>query len=408
VTPTRRGVQTARQPMLIIPVSDLCAMVREALESDPRLGDVWVMGEVSNLRRPSSGHIYFTLKDAYSQLRCAFFRRDNARSRVALDNGLQIVAHGYVSFYPANGDLQLYVDFVHEQGVGLLHLEFERLKERLAAEGLFDASRKRPLPEFPRRIGVVTSPDGAVLHDICHVLRRRWPLVEVLLAPTQVQGDGAVDGVCRAIDSLCAVRDVDVIIVARGGGSLEDLWTFNEERVARAIFAATVPVISAVGHETDYTIADFVADVRAPTPSAAAELVCPDRAEVAVRLQALGDALERHLAERLRAARADVAALRAALQRGRPDLAALRGRVEGQARWATEYFRRAIGARRAALDRQAARLQALSPAGTLARGYALVRRAPAGPVVRRVADAAPGDHLRVAVADGEFQVTVIE
>lgn len=394
--------------MLIIPVSDLCAIVREALESDPRLSDVWVMGEVSNLRRPSSGHIYFTLKDAYGQLRCAFFRRDNARSRVALDNGLQIVAHGYVSFYSAGGDLQLYVDFVHEQGVGLLHLEFERLKERLAAEGLFDESRKRPLPEFPRRIGVVTSPDGAVLHDICHVLHRRWPLAEVLLAPTQVQGDGAVDGVCRAIESLCAVRDVDVIIVARGGGSLEDLWTFNEERVARAIFAARVPVISAVGHETDYTIADFVADVRAPTPSAAAELVCPDRAEVAARLHALADALDRHLQERLRAARADVAALRAALQRGRPDLAALRGRVEAQTRWAMEYVRRAIGARRAALDRQAAQLQALSPAGTLARGYALVRRAPAGPVVRRAADAAPGDHLRVAVADGEFRVTVIE
>lgn len=394
--------------MLIIPVSDLCAMVREALESDPRLGDVWVMGEVSNLRRPSSGHIYFTLKDAYGQLRCAFFRRDNVRARVALDNGLQIVAHGYVSFYAAGGDLQLYVDFVHEQGVGVLHLELERLKERLAAEGLFDESRKRPLPEFPRRIGVVTSPDGAVLHDICHVLGRRWPLAEVLLAPTQVQGEGAVDGVCRAIADLCSVPDVDVIIVARGGGSLEDLWTFNEERVARAIFAARVPVISAVGHETDYTIADFVADVRAPTPSAAAELVCPDRAEVLARVVSLHGALVARLQERLRAARADVATLRNAVQRRRPDLAALRGRVEAQARWATEYARRAVHARRAALDRQAARLQALSPVGTLARGYALVRHAPAGPVVRRAAEVTPGDRLRVAVADGEFQATVLQ
>ncbi len=394
--------------MLIIQVSELCALVREALESDPRLGDVWVTGEVSNLSRASSGHIYFTLKDSYGQLRCAFFRRENARSRVALDNGLQIVAHGYVSLYEVRGDLQLYVDFVHEQGVGLLHLEFERLRERLESEGLFDASRKRPLPPFPRRIGVVTSPDGAVLHDICRVLGRRWPLAEVLLAPTQVQGDGAVEGVCRAIAALCAIRDVDVIIVARGGGSLEDLWTFNEERVARAIFAARVPVISAIGHETDYTIADFVADVRAPTPSVAAELVCPDRAEVADRLRSLRDALTLHLQERLRATRADVAALRDAVQRCRPDLSALRGRVEAQARWAREYAQRAVRARRALLDAQAARLHALSPAGTLARGYALVRRAPAGPLVRRAAEVTPGDHLRVALTDGEFRAMVIE
>ena len=392
--------------MIVLPVSNLCWLLREALESDPRFSDVWVAGEVSNFVRPASGHIYFTLKDSAGQLRCAFFRRENARSRATLENGRQIVAHGNVSFYEARGDLQLYVDFVHEEGAGILHLEFERLKERLAEEGLFDEARKRPLPEFPYRIGVVTSPDGAVFHDICRVLGRRWPLMEVVLAPTQVQGDGACDGVCHALACLNEIPGVDVIVVARGGGSLEDLWTFNEERVARAIFASRVPVVSAIGHETDFTIADFVADLRAPTPSAAAEIVSPDRVEVGMRLEAAIGALASLTHAHVRDGRAEVDWQRDLLHRCCPDVSGRRRQIDEQVRWAKEYVTRGVRTRLADLGGRYAQLHALSPLSTLARGYAVVERLPAGPVVTSVHDVTPGDRLRVAVADGEFGATV--
>ena len=394
--------------MIVLPVSNLCWLLREALESDPRFNDVWVAGEVSNFVRPASGHIYFTLKDGSGQIRCAFFRRENARSRAVLANGRQIVAHGNVSFYEARGDIQLYVDFVHEEGTGILHLQFERLKERLAEEGLFDESRKRPLPEFPRRVGVVTSPDGAVLHDICRVLSRRWPLVEVVLAPTQVQGDGACEGVCRALADLNDIPDVDVIVVARGGGPLEDLWTFNEEQVARAIFASQVPVVSAVGHETDVTIADFVADLRAPTPSAAAELISPDRLEVALRVDGAVASLTALARARVRDARAQLDWACDMLHVRRPDVPAQRRLVAEQTRWATEYAMRGLRARLAALGGRYTQLHALSPLSTLARGYAVVQRAPAGPAVTSMRDVAPGDRLRVAVADGEFTAGVLD
>ena len=392
--------------MMVLVISDLCAMLREALESDPRFSDLWVAGEVSNLSRPTSGHVYFTLKDGGGQMRCAFFRGKNVRSRAMLENGRQVVAHGNVSFYEARGDIQLYVDFVHEQGVGLLHLEFERLKERLAEEGLFDEERKRPLPLYPRRLGIVTSPDGAVFHDICHVLARRWPLAEVILAPTPVQGDGARDGVCRAIADLNDLAGVDVIIVARGGGSLEDLWAFNEEQVARAIFASKAPVVSAVGHETDFTIADFVADLRAPTPSAAAEIVSPDRAELLARVQAAQEDLAVLVYDRLREGRANLEWTRDLLQRRTPDIAGQRRRVVEQTKWATEYARRGLRERLAALGERYTQLHALSPLGTLARGYAVVERLPDGPAVTSVDDVTAGDRLRVAVADGVFRARV--
>jgi len=394
--------------MIVVPVSTICTILRESLESDPRFNDVWILGEVSNLSRPVSGHIYFTLKDAAAQLRCAFFRRENARSRTVLQNGTQIVAHGRVSFYEARGEIQLYVDFVHEEGTGILHLVFERLKERLEEEGLFDEGRKRPLPEFPRRVGVVTSPDGAVFQDICHILRRRWPLVEVLLAPTQVMGEGACDGVCRAIADLNAVPGVDVIIVARGGGSLEDLWTFNEEAVARAIFASKVVVVSAIGHETDYTIADFVADLRAPTPSAAAELVAPDRGEIAMRVRDARATLVSLALDRVHGARADLEWSRDALQRRRPDVAAQRRLVAEKTRWANEYALRGVRARLAGLGGRYAQLHALSPTSTLARGYAVVQHASAGTVVTSVRDIAAGDRVTVSITDGEFAAAVLE
>ncbi|MGI8549463.1 MAG: exodeoxyribonuclease VII large subunit, partial [Dehalococcoidia bacterium] len=279
--------------MIIVTVEQLAGHVKMLLESDPLLTDVWVSGEISNLSRPTSGHCYFTLKDGAAQIRSAMFKQKaRAAYRTALQHGAQVLAHGYVSFYEARGDLQFYVDAVQPAGVGVLQAEFERRYARLEAEGLFAAERKRPLPPFPRRIGVVTSETGAVFHDICHVIGRRWPLLQIVLAPTRVQGDGAADGMADAIAGLNRVRDIDVIIVARGGGSLEDLWAFNEERVVRAIYASRIPVISAVGHETDYTIADAVADVRAPTPSAAAEIVAPDQIEFAARIGGCQASLE--------------------------------------------------------------------------------------------------------------------
>jgi exodeoxyribonuclease VII large subunit len=393
--------------MLVLPVHSVCSLLRESLESDPRFNDLYMTGEVSNLLRSSAGHIYFTLKDAGGQLRCAFFRRANARTGALLENGAHIVAHGAISIYEPRGELQCIVDFIHHEGTGILHLEFERLRERLMEEGLFDEERKRPLPEYPRRIGVVTSPDGAVFHDVCHVLRRRWPLVEVVLAPTLVQGDGACDGVCDALRDLNAAPAIDLIIVCRGGGSMEDLWTFNMEPVARAIFASRVPVISAVGHETDYTIADFVADYRAPTPSAAAEVAVPDRVELALRTGALAEALGQALRRRVQDARWDLAGTAEALARAAPDVAGARARVGRQVEQAGALMRRALDRRHGDVGERYLQLNALSPMNTLARGYALVRRAADGRAVATTTAVTAGDGIHVTVADGEFRAEVV-
>ncbi|MGH2588814.1 MAG: exodeoxyribonuclease VII large subunit, partial [Dehalococcoidia bacterium] len=331
--------------MFVLPVSQVCSLLRESLESDPRFNDIYISGEISNLTRSQAGHIYFTIRDAGAQLRCAFFRRANARTGALLENGAHVVAHGAISVYEQRGELQCIVDFVHQEGVGILHLEFERLKERLFEEGLFDEERKRPLPEFPRRIGVVTSPDGAVFHDVCHVLRRRWPLVEVVLAPTLVQGEGAGEGVCAALHNLNETPGIDLIIVCRGGGSMEDLWTFNMEAVARAIFASHAPVISAIGHETDYTIADFVADLRAATPSVAAQVAVPDRLEYAARAGALTEALNHAIRHRLQDTRWDLGGTVEALNRAAPDVLATRMRLAGTLDRAAAAVRRLLDRR---------------------------------------------------------------
>ncbi|MBP6777983.1 MAG: exodeoxyribonuclease VII large subunit, partial [Piscinibacter sp.] len=279
-------------------VSRLNREVRSLLEQ--RFGAVWIEGEISNFSRPASGHWYFTLKDAGAQVRCAMFRNRNYVVRTPPRDGQQVLVRGRVSLYDARGEFQLIVDHVEEAGVGALRRQFEELKARLAAEGLFDAARKRALPALPRRIGVVTSPTGAALRDILHVLERRFPAIPVVLYPVPVQGQGAGAQIAAMIRLASQRQDVDVLIVARGGGSLEDLWSFNEEVVARAVLDCRIPVISGVGHETDVTIVDFVADERAPTPSAAAERVVPDRSEwlrnLAIRLSRLTRAQARILA----------------------------------------------------------------------------------------------------------------
>lgn len=252
--------------MRILDVADVTAYIKDLLDADPILSDVWIRGEVSNFVRSAAGHIYFTLKSERAQLRCVLFRGNARWLTFQPENGDAILAHGRVSVYEAGGQYQLYVDLIQPEGTGLLHLQFEELRRRLEMEGLFDPSRKRPLPRLPRRIGVVTSPTGAVWHDIQTVLRRRYPLAELVLAPAQVQGDDAPPTIIRALEALQLDGNVDVIIIARGGGSMEDLWCFNDEALARAVFASRIPVISAVGHETDFTICDFVADVRARPP----------------------------------------------------------------------------------------------------------------------------------------------
>jgi exodeoxyribonuclease VII large subunit len=393
--------------LFVLPVSRVCSLLRESLESDPRFNDIYLSGEISNFVRSSAGHIYFTLKDAAGQLRCAFFRRANARTGALLENGAHVVAHGSISIYEPRGELQCIVDFVHQEGMGILHLEFERLKEKLLEEGLFDEERKRPLPEFPRRIGVVTSPDGAVFHDVCHVLRRRWPLVEVVLAPTLVQGDGAGEGVCTAIQDLNVAPAIDLIIVCRGGGSMEDLWTFNLESVARAIFASRVPVISAIGHETDFTIADYVADYRAATPSAAAEVAVPDRVEMAMRTGAFAEALGQGLRRRIQEANWDLDGTIGALHRAAPDIGRERARVAASAGQATAAIRRTLDRRHGDVGERYLQLNALSPTNTLARGYALVRRAADGRAVAATGDAAAGDGVQITLYDGELRAEVI-
>ncbi|RPI97189.1 MAG: exodeoxyribonuclease VII large subunit, partial [Spirochaetales bacterium] len=263
--------------MQVYTVARITGYLRDILESDALLADIWISGEISNMSESSAGHLYFTLKDKTSQMRCVLFNRK--KLKIDIENGLAVVAHGSISIYEVSGAVQLYVDMIQPTGLGVLNMEFERLKAKLEEEGLFEPSRKRPLPAFPDKIGIVTSPGGAVLHDITNIIGRRYPVVELVLAPTTVQGESAVPGIINALNALNDRGDIDLIIIARGGGSIEDLWAFNDEKVARAIYSSKTPVISGVGHDTDFTIADFVADKRAPTPSAAAELAVRPKAD---------------------------------------------------------------------------------------------------------------------------------
>ncbi len=389
-------------------VGQITAYLGRLLADDPALADLWVAGEVSNFRRAASGHCYFTLKDAQAQIPCVMWRRDAARQRPLPGDGDQVVAHGYVGVYEAGGRYQFYVDQLRRAGRGDLYRQFERLKARLEAEGLFAPERKRPLPRFPRRIGVVTSPDAAALRDILNVLRRRYPLAEVLLSPTLVQGEAAPAQIVAALDALNARDDVDVIIVARGGGSLEDLWAFNDERVARAISRSRWPVVCGVGHETDFSLADFAADRRAPTPSAAAELVAPDRAELRERVAALSAALTAAAQAGVAARRQEVRALARALGHLSPaaQLSQSRQRVDDLLERIGGAVRRDLSRRRERLEGLAARLESVGPLKTLERGYAIVRRAGTGEIVRSPAQVAPGEGLRVRVAGGELLAEV--
>ncbi|HEX2056372.1 MAG TPA: exodeoxyribonuclease VII large subunit [Nitrospiraceae bacterium] len=429
----------------ILSVSDFTRVIRESLED--RFRDVWIEGEVSNVRMPGSGHVYFTLKDERSQVRMVLFRTGFQYLRFALKEGLRVVTRGRVTVYDARGEYQVVVEYIEPRGIGSLQLAFEQLKERLAREGLFLQSRKRALPRFPEAVGVVTSLTGAAIRDVVTVLCRRWPAVHIVIAPVPVQGVGAAERIASAIESLADSKLVDVIIVGRGGGSWEDLWSFNEEVVVRAIAGARVPVVSAVGHEVDVTLADFAADHRAPTPSAAAEAVVPVREEVmtciaqwsirmirgmrghcvaeghrlqhalrvcdvmrrrvyeqAQRLDDLVGRMVGHMRRRLGLAERAARELHhgliqtgpsAALREFRVLLPQLFGRLERQ-------MGRILSDRRQALHGHISQLDVLSPLGTLSRGYSVIQRVSDNRLVRQSSDVTEGDLIRARLAQGRL------
>jgi len=435
----------------IYTVSSLTREIRERLETHFPL--IWVSGEVSNLRLPVSGHYYFTLKDAGAQLRAVLFKGSHLHLRYKPEDGRQVLCRGRLTVYEARGDYQLIVDYLEPLGMGALAQAFEALKARLQAEGLFDPARKRPFPFLPRRLALVTSPTGAVVRDFLRLQRRRFPGVEVLVYPVKVQGVEAAGEIVQALNDLAAYPGVEVIVLARGGGSLEDLWPFNEEIVARAIYHCPIPVVSAVGHEVDFTIADFVADVRAATPSHAVELVLPDRGELLRRLDRLGASLwrgwrrrldgeRRHLtavARRLpdlsrrlvdlrlklderaeglsrrfnrhrEARRQDLQAARSRLLLLSPrrTLTTLRPRLEELTPRLVLGWRRGLEARRRHLAYCDSHLAQLDPMAILQRGYAVATKLPEGAIIRDATTAPPGSQVRVRVAKGRLDCEVVE
>ena len=388
-------------------VSTLTRYLRELLESDASLQGVWVQGEISNLSRPASGHIYFTLKDPGASLRCVMWRSEAVRLRSALKEGQAVDVHGNISLYEAGGQYQLYADLIRPVGEGALYLEFLRLKALLEAEGLFEAGHKRPIPELPGRIGVVTSPSGAALRDILNTLRRRLPLVEVILASTPVQGEEAPPAIVSALEMLNRVCAPDVILLARGGGSIEDLWAFNDERVVRAVYESAAPVITGVGHETDFTLVDFAADLRAPTPTAAAELATPVTVlDLTSNLAKIENTLVSSSSVLIQQKRESAAWLD-----GRLRLASPVRRFQTERQRLDEMSRRLNAAQSHRLEMAAekfkgleSRLQALSPMAVLRRGYAVITKNKK--VVTSVTQVKMEDALRVRVQDGEFTTRV--
>jgi exodeoxyribonuclease VII large subunit len=389
-------------------VSRLTQHLRQVIEADPALQDVWVRGELSNVSRPASGHLYFTLKDAGASLRGVMWKLEASRLKIPLRDGMEVEAHGKIGIYEVGGQYQLYADVLRPVGEGALYAEFLRLKSLLEAEGLFDSSRKRPIPERSRRIGIVTSSTGAALRDMLNTLRRRLPLVDVILAPSPVQGADAPPALVTALQKLNR-HHPDVILVARGGGSIEDLWAFNDERVVRAVAASKAPVISGVGHETDFTLTDFAADLRAPTPTAAAELATPATLfDLASGMSDLGQRAEMAIAALLERGRVECSNLDSRLRFYSPAR-----KLQSERQRADEWTHRLSGAQvhRLALEAgkiegMGKRLVALNPFEVLARGYAVVTRQADGSLVRSVDDVREGDGLRVLVSDGEVDGTV--
>lgn len=390
-------------------VSAVTTYLRELLESHPLLGDLWVQGEVAEFKRhAASGHCYFSLKDEGGLVRAVMWRSNAVRLSQLPRMGDLVLAHGYLSLYAPRGELQLYADTLLPAGVGLLYARFEALRTRLEAEGLFAVERKRPLPMLPRRIGLVTAPGGAALQDMLTILARRCPLSEVLVAPCLVQGERAPASIVAALTTVYAAG-VDLVILARGGGSLEDLWAFNDEAVARAVFASPVPLITGVGHETDTTMVDYVADLRAPTPSAAAELAVPEHDDLSALVWQSRMRLDQSVDALLNRTQADLANARSTIERHTPlrRLARDRQQVDDLGRHLDRAVDRTTAMRQLALQGLVARLGTLSPQATLQRGYAVVRYATTGHVLGSVTGVPSGTPLQIDLRDGTLAAVTV-
>ena len=385
-------------------VSEINNYIKSVIESDNLLKSVTVCGEISNFTYHRSGHLYFTLKDDFSQIKAVMFKSSAARLRFIPENGMRAIVRASVGVYNQGGAYQLYVTAIQPDGIGSLYLAFEQLKEKLAAEGLFDAARKKPIPYAPKRIGIITSPTGAAVRDIINVTGRRFPLAKIFLYPSLVQGDGATENLIEALDYFSAFGDVDVIIIGRGGGSIEDLWAFNSESLARKIAECPIPLISAVGHETDFTICDFVADMRAPTPSAAAEIAVPDINEVRLRLAGLYDRVFSAL-ERSIGTRAEKLALLSQRLGASDDLiAALRDRVEKSGSALQNAIEKILEQSRSRVSVLEGKLNALSPLGVLKRGYSLAYLD--DKAIKSVSEVSADDKIKVRLSDGILSCAV--
>lgn len=395
--------------MQIFSISQLTSHIKQRLETDYRLSNVWVRGEISNFKKPASGHLYFVLKDPASCIKAVMFKSRSMSLTFNPADGMKVIIRGYVTVYERDGQYQLYVEEVQPDGVGALHLAFEQLKEKLDKEGLFDPARKKSIPVLPGKIGIVTSQTGAVLRDILTVAGRRFPGLHLIIAPAAVQGYHAPQEIAAALNNLNNLDDLDLIIVARGGGSLEELWAFNTELVARTIASSRIPVVSAVGHETDYTIADFVADLRAPTPSAAAEMVVPLKEELADRITLLKNRLVRVLNDNLFRYRIRVKQLAEsrAFSYTAGNLADYRKRVDGLTRALsanTFNLWRAKGSKMAQLG---GRLAVLNPLATLERGYAACFLPDANKLLTSVSQVEPGNKVQIYLRDGKINCSVL-
>ncbi|MBU0759225.1 MAG: exodeoxyribonuclease VII large subunit [Candidatus Omnitrophica bacterium] len=374
-----------KEGQYIYKVSQLTSSIKIILEDS--LSNIWVEGEISNFRSPSSGHFYFTLKDEKSELKCVSFKSNNEKISFDIKDGMHVICGGRISVYEKQGAYQLYVSNIEPKGVGALQLAFNQLKERLFKEGLFDEARKRPIPKLPEKIGIVTSPTGAAIRDILHVLKRRFSNVEIIINPVKVQGETAREEISQAIEDFNKLNNVDVIIVGRGGGSLEDLWAFNEEIVARAVYNSRIPVISAVGHEIDWMITDFVADLRAPTPSAAAEMVIPEKKDLEDTLQAIE--------KRLRAFPSDV-------------VKELEQRLDDIERDLVLRFRHYSELKEEGFRLVSEKLAILSPLGILGRGYSITFKLPGRKIIKDARSLKIGDSIETRFSRGNIKSRVEE
>lgn len=390
-------------------VSEITNQLKRLIEQHPPFKNVWVQGQVSNYSRPGSGHIYFTLKDEQNQINCVIWRSSAARLRFLPKQGEEILAQGTIGVYGPQGKYQITVGKVEPIGIGALQRAFEALKQRLADEGLFDDIHKKSLPRFPKKIGVITSATGAAFQDICEQLRKRYPLAEVLLHPSLVQGDGAAQEIADALQAMDQRDDIDVLIVGRGGGSIEDLWAFNEELVARAIFASTIPIVSAVGHETDYTISDMVADHRAPTPSAAIEHIVPDQDELFAQLDGFDTWLHTTIQNQLNGHKTRIQELetRLAPEQRKDKIYQLYQTVDNLDAACRNAARRSLTDSENGLHTLAQRLNALSPLATLKRGYSISRKTD-GEVLTDAEQVSVGDRIEVQLAQGHLACRVEE